>query len=144
MPKSTSTAAAIDLLKTVPLFASCSKRELTLLGRIVEEKQFAAGEVVCREGESGLGLFILTEGQTQVEVAGEKRRQLGPGSFFGEIALLDGGPRTATVTATTPVRILMVPAWSFNATLKSQPELAIKMLKEVCRRVRSNDAQREG
>ncbi len=144
MPKSTSTAAAIDLLKTVPLFASCSKRELTLLGRIVEEKEYSAGEVICREGESGLGLFIVTEGETEVEVGGRKRRQLGPGAFFGEIALLDGGPRSATVTATSPVRILMVPAWSFNAALKSQPELAIKMLKEVCRRVRANDAQRGG
>ncbi|HVF52829.1 MAG TPA: cyclic nucleotide-binding domain-containing protein [Actinomycetota bacterium] len=129
-----------DLLKTVPLFAACSKREINLLAGIVEVEQFAAGAELCREGEAGLGLFIVMEGETEVKVKGRTRRKLGPGAFFGEIALLDGGPRSATVVASTDVKSMLIPAWSFNATLKSDPSLAITMLKEVCRRVRTSDS----
>ena len=129
-----------DVLENVPLFAECSKKEISLLAGMVEEEEFEADAVLCKEGESGLGLSILMEGDVAVSIGGEHRRDMGPGSFFGEIALLDGGPRTATITAKTPVRVLSIPAWTFNATLESSPELAVKMLREVTRRVRETDA----
>ena len=129
-----------DVLEAVPLFAECSKKELSLLAGMVEEEEFEAGKNLCTEGDEGLGLSVIMEGEVAVYVGGEFRRDMGVGTFFGEIALLDGGPRTATVTAKVPVRVVSIPAWTFNATLESNPELALKMLREVCRRWRESDA----
>jgi CRP/FNR family transcriptional regulator, cyclic AMP receptor protein len=106
----------------------------------VEGVEFGAGDVICREGETGVGLHVVVSGETKVQVGGRTRRRLGPGAFFGEVALLDGGPRSATVVADTPVRTLSIPAWSFRSLLKSQPSLSLKMLEEVCRRLRTVDA----
>jgi CRP-like cAMP-binding protein len=107
---------------------------------MVEEEEFEAGVALCKEGESGLGLSVIMEGEVAVSIAGDHIRDMGEGTFFGEIALLDGGPRSATVTAKGPVRVISIPAWTFNATLESKPDLAVKMLKEVCRRVRESDS----
>jgi len=129
-----------DVLGKVPLFSECSKRELSLLAGMVEEEEFEEGKDLCKEGESGLGLSVMMEGTVAIFVGGEHRRDMGEGTFFGEIALLDGGPRSATVTAKTPVRVVSIPAWTFNATLESRPELALKMLREVCKRIRETDS----
>jgi CRP/FNR family cyclic AMP-dependent transcriptional regulator len=128
-----------SLLKTVPIFSACSNRELATVAKIIKEVDFPAGRVICREGETGVGLHIVVEGETKVVIGGRTRRRLGPGAFFGEIALLDGGPRTATVVAETPVKTLAIPSWSFKAVIKSQPSLALKMLEETCRRLRANE-----
>lgn len=127
-----------DLLRTVPLFATCSKREISLLAGIVEEQRFPAGKNLFEQGDPGLGLYVILEGVAEAKVNGEVVRKMEPGTFFGEIALLDGGPRSATVTAVTDLTTIVVPAWSFNATLKSEPSLALTMLKEVCRRIRKD------
>jgi CRP/FNR family transcriptional regulator, cyclic AMP receptor protein len=129
-----------DYLRTIPLFSSCSKAELNRIAAIVKEVHFDAGHVICREGETGVGLHVVVEGETKVQIGGRTRRKLGPGAFFGEIALLDGGPRSATVVAETPVRTLSIPAWSFKTTLRSNPSLALKMLEEACRRLRTSNA----
>lgn len=128
-----------EVLSTLPLFTSCSKRELSLLAGIAEQLDFAPGDVICEEGEADLGLHVVVAGSTRVLVAGEERRKLGPGAFFGEISLLDGGPRSATVVADADVSAVYLPAWGFNAVLKDEPSLAIKMMKELCRRIREND-----
>lgn len=128
-----------DYLRTIPLFSSCSKAELNRIAAIVKEVHFDAGHVICREGETGVGLHVVVEGETKVQIGGRTRRKLGPGAFFGEIALLDGGPRSATVVAETPVRTLSIPAWSFKTTLRSNPSLALKMLEEACRRLRTSN-----
>jgi CRP/FNR family cyclic AMP-dependent transcriptional regulator len=130
----------IDLLRTVPLFSACTNKELQAIGAVVKEVEFPAGRVICKEGETGVGLHVIAEGETKVQIGGRTRRRLGPGAFFGEIALLDGGPRTATVVAETPVRTLAIPAWSFKSVIRSQPGIALKMLEETCRRLRANDA----
>jgi CRP-like cAMP-binding protein len=132
-----------EVIRSVPLFAECSKKELSLLAGIAEERDIAAGETIVREGETGIGLEIVLEGDVRVEIGGETRRRLGPGAFFGEIALLDGGPRSATVVAETEVRLLAVPAWSFNATIKSEPSIALTMLREVARRLRDKPSADE-
>lgn len=131
----------MELLRSVPLFATCSKRELSLLAGIAEELEFEAGDYIFREGDSDVGLQVILDGETEVSVAGEVRRKLGPGAFLGEIALLDGGPRSASVAALTRVRTLSIPAWTFNATLKSEPNLALKMLTELARRIRESDTE---
>ncbi len=80
---------------------------------------------------------MLLDGQAKVEVNGRTRRRLGPGDFFGEIALLDGGPRTATVTTVTPVHVLFIARWNFRELLNDQPALAIKMLEAVAAKLRT-------
>jgi CRP/FNR family cyclic AMP-dependent transcriptional regulator len=129
-----------DLLKTVPIFSACTNKELSSIAAIVKEVEFPAGATICKEGETGVGLHVVAEGETRVQIGGRTRRRLGPGAFFGEIALLDGGPRTATVLAETPVKTLAIPAWSFKAVIKTQPGLALKMLEEVCRRIRASES----
>ena len=138
--KSKANSEVMNLLKTVPLFSSCSPKELASIAAIVKEVEFPPGKVITEEGETGIGLHVVVEGETKVQVGGRTRRRLGPGAFFGEIALLDGGPRTATVVAETPVRTLAIPAWSFKSVIRTQPNLALKMLIEVCRRLRANEA----
>jgi CRP/FNR family cyclic AMP-dependent transcriptional regulator len=127
----------VNVLKTIPLFASCSQTELRRIAAIVKEVEFDAGQTICREGDTGVGLHVVLEGETGVQIGGRTRRKLGAGAFFGEIALLDGGPRSATVVAETPVRTLSIPSWSFKTMLKAQPNLSLKMLEETCRRLRT-------
>jgi CRP-like cAMP-binding protein len=95
----------VEEIAKVPLFFGCSSRELQAIARAVKEIDHKAGTVIAREGDPGIGLFIIASGKAEVSIGGKKKSALGKGEFFGEIALLDGGPRTATVTATTPVRL---------------------------------------
>ena len=104
-----------------------------------KEVSFAAGRVICKEGETGVGLHIILEGEVKVLVGGRTRRRLGPGAFFGEIALLDGGPRSASVVAETPVRTFAITSWNFRSVLKEHPSMPVKMLEEVCKRLRENE-----
>lgn len=141
MPRqTTSQRQLVDLLRTVPLFAGCSERELKAIAGSGKEVQFEPGTAICTEGETGVGLHVIVQGEVKVQIGGRKRRTLGPGAFFGEIALLDGGPRTATVISETPLVTFSVPVWGFRSLLKGQPALALKMLEEVCRRLRGADS----
>jgi CRP/FNR family transcriptional regulator, cyclic AMP receptor protein len=130
----------VEQLKTVPLFSGCSTRELASLGRFLREVDFPAGREIVREGQTGTGLHVIIDGETRVVVGDRTRRRLGPGAFFGEISLLDRGPRTATVVADTPVHTLSLSAWNFRAALKEHPSMAVKMLEELASRVRSAGA----
>ena len=130
----------VDVLRTIPLFSSCSKRELAAIANVAKPTEFGPGHEICREGETGIGLHVLTEGQAKVTIGGRTRRRLQPGAFFGEIALLDGGPRSATVVTETHARALSIPVWSFRKVLKDNPELTVKMLEETCRRLRASDS----
>ena len=135
--KSSSKARILELLQEVPLFEGCSKKEFSLLADIAEEQHYGAGQVICAEGDPGLGLQLIIDGNARVEIKKRARRRMGPKSFFGEVALLDGGPRSATVIAETDAIVLHVPAWSFQALLKEQPSIAIKMLPVLAHRLRS-------
>jgi CRP/FNR family cyclic AMP-dependent transcriptional regulator len=129
----------VERLKTVPLFSGCSDRELASLGRFLKEVEYPAGRQIVKEGDAGFGLHVILDGEAKVVVGDRTRKRLGPGAFFGEISLLDRGPRTATVVAETPVRALSLSAWHFRAALKEHPSLAVKMLEEMARRVRATD-----
>jgi CRP/FNR family transcriptional regulator, cyclic AMP receptor protein len=127
----------VERLKSVPLFSGCSARELGSLSQFLRVVEFPAGREIVKEGATGTGLHVLMDGQTKVVVRNRTRLRLGPGDFFGEISLLDRGPRTATVVAETPVRTLSLSSWNFRAALKEHPTMAIKMLEELAGRVRS-------
>jgi CRP/FNR family transcriptional regulator, cyclic AMP receptor protein len=130
----------VEQLKTVPLFSGCSDRELASLGTFLREVSFPAGREIVKKGQTGTGLHVIVEGETKVVVGDRTRRRLGPGAFFGEISLLDRGPRTATVVAETPVRTLSLSSWNFRAALKEHPSLAVKMLEELASRIRTTGA----
>jgi CRP/FNR family transcriptional regulator, cyclic AMP receptor protein len=129
-----------NLLKNVPLFAGCSPREMASIASVGKVVSFPTGGVICKEGQSGVGLHVVVEGEVKVQVGGRTRRRLGAGAFFGEVALLDGGPRTATVVAETPVRALVIPVWNFKSVLKSHPSIAVKMLEEVAGKLRTTES----
>lgn len=131
------TKANVSRLAKVPLFADCSQRDLQTVARVVRDIPHKAGTVIAREGEPGIGLFILVEGTADVTIGGKKKATLGPGEFFGEIALLDGGPRTATVTANTDVQMLGLTEWVFRGLMQEHPSIALKTLQQMAGRLRS-------
>ncbi len=124
-------------LGQVPIFSGCSKRELTLIARAAKEVVHKEGTLIAREGERGIGLFMILEGECRVSIGGKTKAKLGPGDFFGEVALLDGGPRTATVTAVTQVKLIGITGWVFRGLLMEHPTIALKTLEAVAGRLRS-------
>jgi CRP-like cAMP-binding protein len=136
---SASTKERMEALRKVPLFSSCTNKELAAIAAAGKIAQHQAGYVICHEGQTGHGLHVVLDGETRVEIGGRTRRRLGRGAYFGEIALLDRGPRTATVVAETPVETFVLPVWNFRSLVKSQPGLAFKLLEELCGRLRSTE-----
>jgi CRP-like cAMP-binding protein len=130
------TKDTVSRLANVPLFSDCSQRDLQTIARVVREIPHKAGTVIAREGEPGVGLFILLDGTAEVSIGGRKKATLGPGEFFGEIALLDGGPRTATVTAKTDVQLLGLTEWVFRGLMAEHPTIALKTLQQMAGRLR--------
>jgi CRP/FNR family transcriptional regulator, cyclic AMP receptor protein len=133
--------ARLDLLGKVSLFSSCSQAELKELAKITTEMDASAGTVLCREGGAGHTCFVVIDGDAAVTIDGEQVDQVGPGGFFGEMALLDGGPRVATVTATTDMRLLVLSRPEFSRLLADVPSVSRKMLTAVGARLRAAHAQ---
>ena len=133
--------ARLDLLAKVSLFSSCSQSELRELAGITTEMDAPAGSVLCTEGQPGRDCFVVIEGQADVSIGGEQIDSIGPGGFFGEMALLDGGPRVATVTATSDMRLLVMSRSELTTLLADVPSVARKMLTAVGARLRAAHAQ---
>jgi CRP/FNR family cyclic AMP-dependent transcriptional regulator len=133
--------AKIELLKKAPLFAGCSKSELRALARIADELDLREGTVITREGRPGREFFVLISGTADVTKKGKKVASLGAGEWFGEIALLTDSPRTATVTATSPVDVLVVTERRFREVVETMPSIALKILSTVSARL-AEDAHR--
>ena len=127
----------VDQLSRVPLFSGCSRKDLQTIARVVKDIDHADGVVIAREGEPGVGLFVIVDGTAEVTIGGSKKASLGPGDFFGEIALLDGGPRTATVTATSDIQMLGLTEWVFRGLMQEHPSIAVKTLQQMAARLRS-------
>jgi CRP-like cAMP-binding protein len=123
--------AKIELLKNVPLFAGCTKKELRELAARTDEIDLRDGYVLMREGRPGREFVVLVEGTARVTRDGEKVADLGPGDWVGEIALLTNVPRTATVTATSPIRVLVVTDRAFKRLVETMPSIALKVLASV-------------
>ena len=125
----------IDLLKRVPLFASCTKDECRTLATIADELDLPEGRALTREGQPGREFFVLVDGTVDVIQGGEKIAELGAGDWLGEIALLTQAPRTATVTATSPVRVLVITDRAFRQVIEATPSIAVKVLERVGERL---------
>jgi len=125
----------VELIKRVPLFANCSKHELEEIAHIADEIDLNEGKEMTREGSRGREFFVLLEGDADVTKDGRSINKLGAGDFFGEIALVSDTPRTATVTATSPVRALVITDRSFRRLLDESPEIQRKVLVELAERL---------
>jgi len=124
-----------ELLRNVGLFSALDERDLQSLAVEFNERRFAAGDKVALEGESGLMFFVVESGELAVEVHGQAVSTIGPGGSFGEIALIDRRPRTATVTATTDVKAYGLPVFVFRPFVEARPEVAWKLLEAMADRV---------
>lgn len=133
-------ASKEDAIKSVPLFASCSKGEVGLIAKLVDEIDLPAGKTLMREGETGREFFIILDGTAEVRRGDEVLATLGPGGFFGEMALVDNIPRTATVTATSPIDVLVLTGQAFSSLRSKLPNLDQTVLAEIEARVRANAA----
>lgn len=131
--------AKIDLLKRVPLFSQCSKQELAAVAAVADEVDLRQGKELTTQGRPGREFLVLVEGQADVRKDGRKLRTLTGGDFFGEIALVTKRPRTATVVATTPVRVLVVTDRAFQSLLERSPSIHSKVLQALAERVAGDD-----
>jgi len=120
--------ASADVLKKVPLFAGLDKRELEQIASTMRERRFSAGATVTEEGAGGAGFFVVEQGQAEVLVEGETRGTIGAGDYFGEIALLTGSDRTATIKATSDMICWGMTPWDFRPLVESNSAIAWKLL----------------
>ena len=121
----------VEVLGDVPIFGGCSRRELRRVAEAVETRELATGHVLTREGEPGREFAAIVEGRVEVRRKGRKLRELGPGDWLGEIALLTGGQRTATAATVEPTRVLLIRGGMFRALVERTPSIAYKVLERV-------------
>jgi CRP-like cAMP-binding protein len=126
----------IARLEAVPLLAECTRRQLKAVARITEVIEVPAGTALARQGQPGNEFYLIVDGSARVEVSPRKRSRLAPGAYFGEMSLLDGGERSATVVAETAMRLLVIKRRDFATLLREAPELTQSILATLSRRVR--------
>jgi CRP/FNR family cyclic AMP-dependent transcriptional regulator len=126
-----------DALAACPFFEGLSRNELLEIAKVTEDLEVEAGKALTREGQSGSEFFVIVDGDVSVTKEGQEIRTLGPGDFFGEIALLEDTPRTATVTAKTPLRFFVLTRQAFRSMLAHQPELEEKVVAALEERVQA-------
>ena len=130
----------VDTLGTVPLFSACSKKELQMVAKSADRVTLPAGQVVVNEGAAGTEFFVILDGQARVERHGRQVAVLGPGGFFGDLALLDRAPRNASVIADSELEVAKIGQRAFD-TLLDHPGFSKKLLAGLARRLREQDAR---
>ena len=137
-----------DALARVDLFSTLDKKELQALAKSCQERSYSAGSAIIAQGDSGVGLYIIKSGQVQITKATDSDRTegdlgvVGPGNVLGEMSLLDDLPRSATATAIDEVTTLIVPVWEFRTFLRNNPDVALKLLSVLSRRLRRAEEPR--
>jgi CRP-like cAMP-binding protein len=129
----------LDHLASVPLFAACSRKDLQRIARASDQTELPAGRVLTRQGETGRECFVIVDGEAKIERNGKRIATVGPGACIGELSLLDKGPRTATVTAQTPLTVLVLGPREFSGVLEEVPGLSHKLLATLASKVRELD-----
>src|SRR5882724_13387570 len=130
-----------ESLSKVPLFAACKGKDLKKLAAQMSERNFSEGDTITEQGQSGVGFFVIEEGNATVSITGEIVRTLGPGDWFGEISLIDDGPRSATIVAGTDLRCHGMTAWEFRPFVQGHPEVAWPLLETLAARLRESEAR---
>ncbi|HEX2293463.1 MAG TPA: cyclic nucleotide-binding domain-containing protein [Gaiellaceae bacterium] len=131
--------AKAELIKGVPLFSELGRKELEEIAHIADEIDLSEGKELTVQGHAGREFFVLIEGEAAVRQGDKEVNRLGPGDFFGEIALVEDRPRTATVVAESPVRILVITARSFRSLLEHSPEIENKVMSAKTARLSAAD-----
>ena len=126
--------AASDLLQRVPIFHGLEARELERIAGSMKQRTFRAGDTVTAEGQGGVGFFVIESGEARVTIGGKDRRTLGPGDYFGEVALLTDSPRTATITAETDLRCYGMTSWDFKPLVETHSSIAWKLLQTMAKK----------
>ncbi len=124
---------AVELLRRVPIFGGLDNRELERIASSMKQRTFRAGDKVTTEGQGGVGFFVIEEGDAKVTIQGDERRHLGPGDYFGEVALLTDRPRTATITAETDLRCYGMTSWDFRPLVETHGSIAWKLLQAMAK-----------
>lgn len=125
----------VEALKRSPLFEGLSRRQLAQVARLSDDLEVPAGTVLCEQGSRGREFFIIVDGEATITRDGEDVKTVGGGEFFGEVALLEPVKRTATVTASTPLRFFVVSKQAFDSVLATDPSIERKLLRAVVRRL---------
>ena len=128
--------ATADTLKNVPLFSGLNNKELEQVAGSLRERRFKAGDVMTQEGSGGVGFFVIEEGEADVTVGGEAKGSIGPGDYFGEIALINESPRTATLTARTDMLCYGMTPWDFRPLVDGNSEIAWKLLTAMAEKMK--------
>jgi CRP/FNR family transcriptional regulator, cyclic AMP receptor protein len=128
--------AKLELLGNVRLFSTCNKRELARIASLVDEIEAPKGKVLVRQGDTGQECFVIAEGRAKATMRGKGTAMLGPGSFFGEMSLLDQGPRSATISAETDMRLLVLGSREFSALVNEVPVVAVRIMRGLAERLR--------
>jgi len=128
-----------DLLKSVPIFSELGRGDLSRLAKLMVARSIKAGDAVIEENDQAAGFFVVSSGKLEAERHGKTLATYGPGDFFGEMALFEGFPRSATVRAVEDSECLAMTRWDFTAELKNRPEIALGMLPVLVRRLRDAD-----
>ena len=121
------------MLKRVPIFEGLDNRELERIAASMKQRTFHAGDTVTTEGQGGVGFFVIEDGEARVTIHGDERRRLGPGDYFGEVALLTDRPRTATITAESDLRCYGMTSWDFKPLVESHSSIAWKLLQAMAK-----------
>ena len=129
-------SAPTELLKRVPIFSDLGDAELERIARSFRDRTFSAGQEVVAEGRGGVGFFVIESGEAAVTVRGDERRTMGPGDYFGEVALIDEGPRTATITAKSDLKCWGLTPWDFRPLVETHADIAWKLLQTFAKRLR--------
>ena len=132
---------SVELLQRIPLFAELEPRELARLSESFKERTFSAGEPVATEGEGGAGFFVIESGEASVTVHGDERGRLGPGDYFGDVAMIDQGDRTASIKAESDLKCYGLTFWDFRPIVESEPRIAWPLLQAMAKRLRQAEAE---
>lgn len=130
----------MEALRKVPLFANLDEKDLDQLARQMHERRFPEGAEVTTEGAGGAGFFVIAEGNADVSIGGQHRTTLGPGDHFGEVALIDDGVRSASITAATDLLCYGLTPWEFRPFVEDHPQVAWALLETLARRAREQSA----
>ena len=131
------TGAPIDALQRVPLFADLNRNEVKRIAAVFRQRHFAAGETVIQQGSGGAAFYVIDSGEARVFVGGEERATLKAGDYFGELALIDEGTRTATITASSDLVCYGVTFWDFRPLVESNGVIGWKLLQSLVRMYRA-------
>jgi CRP-like cAMP-binding protein len=134
-------APSVELLQRVPLFAGLDPKELGRLSGSFKERTFSTGETVAAEGEGGAGFFVIESGEAVVKVHGHERGRLGPGDYFGDIAMIDQGDRTASIEAESDLKCYGLTFWDFRPLVESDARIAWPLLQAMAKRLRAAEAE---